>query len=181
MPDEQRPGNEPARRRGQRVQKSGEMDEFWSGIGVDIEGMSPKAQAVTGIVTGGVILLAAATVLIAVPQMWWLIFVFGWAVFPAFGVFARGVAGLIDSKPDRPEMSPANGRERELLGAIKNHGEITPVQAAMETSLTVAEADEMLGGLAEGGHLEVRVRGGGLFYALWDREDTGASGELEGR
>jgi len=40
----------------------------------------------------------------------------------------------------------------------------------METSLTVAEADEMLKGLAEGGHLEVRVRGGGLFYSLWEPE-----------
>ncbi|MDP9425215.1 MAG: hypothetical protein M3P37_04065 [Actinomycetota bacterium] len=40
----------------------------------------------------------------------------------------------------------------------------------METSLTEAEADEMLKGLAEGGHLEVRVRGGGLYYALWEFE-----------
>jgi hypothetical protein len=33
----------------------------------------------------------------------------------------------------------------------------------------VAEADEMLRELAEGGHLEVRVRGGAIFYALWAR------------
>ncbi len=49
----------------------------------------------------------------------------------------------------------------------------------METSLTVAEADGMLKELAEGGHLEVRVRGGGLFYALW--EPKGVAPELEGR
>ena len=40
----------------------------------------------------------------------------------------------------------------------------------METSLSVSEADTMLKELAEAGHLEVRVRGGGLFYAFW--EDT---------
>ena len=36
----------------------------------------------------------------------------------------------------------------------------------MDTSLTVTEADKMLRELVEGGHLEVRVRGGGLFYSL---------------
>jgi hypothetical protein len=51
----------------------------------------------------------------------------------------------------------------------------------METSLTVAEADEMLKELAEGGHLDVRVRGGGIFYALWEPDGEGAGRELEGR
>jgi hypothetical protein len=37
--------------------------------------------------------------------------------------------------------------------------------------LTVAEADRRLRELAENGHLEVRARGGAIFYALW--EDTG--------
>jgi hypothetical protein len=80
-----------------------DSDEFF---GLDVEKMSPKAQAVTGAVTGGLILLAAA-LLIAFTQFWWLIFIFGWAVFPAFGVFARGVAGLIDarSEPCRAAVS----------------------------------------------------------------------------
>lgn len=169
MPIERRSGNEPSRRQERRVRKSGDSEEFWSDIGVDVEGMSPRAQAVTGLVTGGLILLSAA-LLVAFTDFWWLIFVFGWAVFPAFGVFARGVAGMVDSRPEKPEIPSGNTRERELLEAIKDHGEITPAQAAMETSLTVSEADKMLGELAEGGHLDVRVRGGGLFYALWNRE-----------
>ena len=180
MPIERRSGDDPERRHGRRVEKPGDVDEFWSDIGVDVEGMSPRAQAVTGLVTGGLILLAAA-LLIAFTNFWWLIFVFGWAVFPAFGVFARGVAGLADSRPERSEISPESSRERELLEAIKNHGEITPVQAAMETSLTVSEVDKMLGELAQSGHLDVRVRGGGLFYALWDLGGGDGGGELEGR
>ena len=156
-----------------RGQRSGDTGEFWSDIGVDIEGMSPKAQAVTGLVTGGLILLSAA-LLIAFTNFWWLIFVFGWVVFPAFGVFARGVAGLVDHRSETP---PPDTRERELLEALRAHGEITPAQAAMNTSLTVSEADKMLKELAEGGHLDVRVRGGGLFYALWGCDDRG---ELEG-
>ena len=133
-------------------------------FGLDVEKMSPKAQAVTGVVTGGLILLAAA-LLIAFTQFWWLIFIFGWAVFPAFGVFARGVAGLVDTRSEPPA---ANARERELLEALQSSGELTPAQAAMETSLTVNEADEMLKELAAKGHLDVRVRGGGLFYGLWE-------------
>ena len=135
-------------------------------FGLDVEKMSPKAQAVTGVVTGGLILLAAA-LLIAFTQFWWLIFIFGWAVFPAFGVFARGVAGLVDTRSEPPA---ANARERELLEALQSSGELTPAQAAMETSLTVSEADEMLKDLAAKGHLDVRVHGGGLFYGLWETD-----------
>ncbi len=135
-------------------------------FGLDVEKMSPKAQAVTGVVTGGLILLAAA-LLIAFTQYWWLIFIFGWAVFPAFGVFARGVAGLVDTRSEPPA---ANARERELLEALQSSGELTPAQAAMETSLTVNEADEMLKDLAANGHLDVRVRGGGLFNRQWETD-----------
>lgn len=176
MAVERRSRHEPERRHERRVKEHSDSDEFWSDIGVDVEAMSPKAQAVTGIVTGGLILLSAA-LLIAFTNFWWLIFVFGWAVFPAFGVFARGVAGLVDSRPERPELPSESSRERELLEAIKEHGEITPAQAAMNTSLTVSEADEMLKNLAEGGHLDVRVRGGGLFYALWGYENRETSGD----
>jgi hypothetical protein len=140
-----------------------DSDDFF---GLDVDKMSPKAQAVTGVVTGGLILLAAA-LLIAFTNLWWLIFIFGWAVFPAFGVFARGIAGLVDTRSEPPA---ANARERELLEALQRSGELTPAQAAMETSLTVNEADEMLKDLAAKGHLDVRVRGGGLFYGLWEND-----------
>lgn len=173
---EKRPTHEPHRRTERGARKRSDADEFWSDIGVDIEGMSPKAQAVTGIVTGGLILLAAA-LLIAFTDLWWLIFVFGWAIFPAFGVFARGVAGLVET---RSEPLPANAREKELLEALQRRGELTPAQAAMETSLTVAEADAMLADLAAKGHLEVRVRGGGLFYGLWELRDGSGKRELKG-
>ena len=71
---------------------------------------------------------------------------------------------------------PAN-KERELLSAIRdNGGSITPAEAAMETSLTVREADQMLSELAGGGHLAVESKGGSLFYALPRRR----SSEIEG-
>lgn len=158
---EKRPDRDPESRR--RGHHGWDSDDFF---GLDVEKMSPKAQAVTGAVTGGLILLAAA-LLLAFTSFWWLIFIFGWAVFPAFGVFARGVAGLVDTRSEPPA---ANARERELLQALQRKGELTPAQAAMETSLTVNEADKMLEDLAAKGHLDVRVRGGGLFYGLWETD-----------
>jgi hypothetical protein len=81
-------------------------------------------------------------------------------------MLVRGVADL----PEGRAATLARGStESELLGALRQWGELTPTQAAMETSLSVVEADEMLRELAEGGHLEVRVRGGAIFYALWAR------------
>jgi hypothetical protein len=148
-----------------------DSDDFF---GLDVEKMSPRAQAVTGVVTGGLILLAAA-LLIAFTDFWWLIFVFGWMVFPAFGVFARGVAGLVETRSQPPV---ANARERELLKALQRRGELTPAQAAMETSLTVNEADKMLEDLAAKGHLDVRVRGGGLFYGLWESDSEAKGREI---
>ena len=150
-------------------------------FGLDVEKMSPKAQIKAGLVVLVPVAVAGVLVLALVPWLWWLIFVFGWTIFPAFGLLVRGIASLSGSPAELPA---SNSKERELLGALREHGELTLARVAMETSLTVAEADEKLKELAEGGHL-VRVRGGGLFYALWEPggEDAerGTERELEGR
>jgi hypothetical protein len=114
------------------------------------------------------VILLAAAFLVLFTDLWWLIFIFGWMVFPALGAFARGIAGLVESREE--ELPPKNNKERELLEALRDRGELTSAQAAVETSLTVREAEEMLKELAEGGHLEMRIRGGALSYSLWDHE-----------
>ncbi len=139
-------------------------DDFF---GLDVEKMSPKARIATAIAVIVPVAVAAVLVLTLVPYLWWLIFVFGWSIFPAFGLLIRGIAGLWD---EEGEVPIGNSKERELLEALREHRELTPARAAMETSLTVAEADGMLRDLAEGGHLEVRVKGGSLSYALWESE-----------
>lgn len=137
-------------------------------FGLDVERMSPKAQVTAGLAVIAPVLVATALVLTLGPFAWWLIFVFVWAALPAFGLLLRGIAKLSDGAGT--EQPVADVKERKLLGALRKYGESPPVWAAMETSLTVPEADEMLEGLAEGGHPEVRVRGCGLFYALWEPE-----------
>lgn len=171
---EKRPEPRPVYRR--RCGIFGDSQELCSSVRVDVEGMSPKARALTGVVTGGTILLAAA-LLVLFTNLWWLLFIFCWMVFPAVGTFARGVAGLMDSREE--QQLPQNSKERELLEALRDRGELTPAQAAVETSLTVRETDRMFKQLAEGGHLEIRVRGGTLSYSLWEHERRSGKGELE--
>lgn len=49
---------------------------------------------------------------------------------------------------------------------IERHDETTPARAALETSLTVEEADRKLSELAEREDLDVRVERGRLVYVL---------------
>ena len=62
---------------------------------------------------------------------------------------------------------PKFGAEKQLLLAIRGAGgRITPVQAALETSLTVDEAEEILTRFADRGHLLIEGQDGALYYAL---------------
>lgn len=126
-------------------------------FGLDVEAMSPRARVAVGLVMILPILLVTALFFTVLSDVWWIFMTYAWAVFPAFGLLIRGVSGFFD---DEGRLPSGNSKERELLRALHEHGDLTPAQAAMETSLTVCEADEMLKGLAEGGHLQVRVRAG---------------------
>ena len=169
---DRRPDHELGPRRGQSPRARSEDDFF----GLEAGRMSPKAQLTTSLVVIVPVVLAGV-LLIAFTNVWWIWFTFFWVVFPAFGLLVRGIAGLSESSTALP--AAPNSKERELLEALRREGELTPARAAMETSLTVAEADKMLKELAEGGHLEVRVRGGGIFYALWEPGAGEAGRELE--
>jgi hypothetical protein len=86
-------------------------------------------------------------------------------MFPASVLLALGLSRLEQQR--RKALSPRVGKERELLSAMRNNaGSITPAEAAMETSLTVSEADKMLSELAGAGHLQVGSSEGTLVYKL---------------
>ena len=133
-------------------------------FGIDAEKLGSRAQVAVALSVLVPAALGALVVLSLIPQLFWLVFVFGWTIFPAIGLLARGLAGMSDA---RPQQISRESRERELLMALREHGELTPVRAATETSLSVEEADRMLKELSAGGHVEVRARRGGLFYSLW--------------
>lgn len=69
----------------------------------------------------------------------------------------------------RPPLTDAGvTKEKELLETLRRCGGLTVAGAALETSLSVDEADRMLSALAAKGHLEVRVERGRLLYSLWE-------------
>jgi hypothetical protein len=176
---EQKPDRELEKRREGRARRSPDADEFWEGIGLDVDSMSPRAKVTTSLAVLIPVVAASVAVLFFFTSFWWFVFFFGWALFPAFALLLRGIAGLSEGE-GRRGLQGSNDRERELLGALREHDEITPTQAAMETSLTVEEADGMLKDLAAKGHLEARVRGGGIFYGLWPAEGAEKRGIEEG-
>ncbi len=141
-------------------------------LGMDTGAMGRGAKVSAALSVIGAVAVSGVFLFVFVPELWWLLTVYGWVVFPAFGLLAKGVSEVSKERPKRvSEAAPsALYPERELLEALRTHGELTPALAAMETLLSVAEADEMLGELAKDGHLEVRVKDGGVFYAMWGSE-----------
>ncbi len=72
---------------------------------------------------------------------------------------------LLGKRPG--ETGPRFGSEKQLLMAIRAADDgLTPVEAALETPLTVDEAEEILTNLADRGHLVVHSRDAALLYAL---------------
>jgi hypothetical protein len=130
-------------------------------------GGGPPVVLVVGLVVGGLFLFSMAGAFDFFP-----FFIFLWMVpfflIPAIGLSARSVAGLFEARARRPVDE--GRKEKEVLEALARHGELTPAGAALETSLSVTEADEVLSGLAKYGHIEVRAREGRLGYALWDTD-----------
>ncbi len=94
------------------------------------------------------------------------------------GVGAR-VAGTLSEWAVRPigqaglPLDPSEAertKEQELLEALDRCGKLTAVEAALETSLSVEDANRMLFEVAARGHLEVTVEHGRLYYAFWERD-----------
>ena len=98
-------------------------------------------------------------------RFWWLVLLLG-AAAPVALLAVRGWAS------GRSANDGSLAGERELLGALREHGELTPTAAAMLTPLTADEAAGMLERLAREGRLESTVGDGAVAYALRDRIAT---------
>jgi hypothetical protein len=136
-------------------------------------GIDPPFGPRTGLGGAGVIFLLVAVSLFSHFP----VFLLGWMVLfvllPMLGSSARRITLLLERRTTTPPAVPGERKEKELLRALALHGEITPTRAALETSLSVSEADRMLSELTKNGHLEVRARDGGLVYALWEHDRKG--------
>jgi hypothetical protein len=140
-------------------------------LGRDVEKMSPEARISAALSVLLAVGFSGVFLVAFVPSLWWIFTTYFWVAFPAFWLLTGGIAALGEGRPLRVSEEE---RERELLEAIRESGEISAAAAAARTSLTVAEADRRLRELAEHGHIEVRARGGAVFYALWGNgQETG--------
>jgi hypothetical protein len=83
------------------------------------------------------------------------------------GVGAR-VTGSLGERPTRQEVGIIERvKEKKLLRALGRRGKLTAVEAALESELSVEEANRILEELAFAGHLEVTVEHGKLLYSFW--------------
>jgi hypothetical protein len=125
-----------------------------------------------GLVIGGLFVLFVAGPGFHFLPLLFLIWAVPFFVVPAFAAAMRGLSGLADARTRERtgRVAEQESKERELLEALARRGELSPALAALETSLSVAEADRMLSDLAESGHLEVRAHEGRLGYALWEQD-----------
>jgi len=145
---------------GRSYARHGPRDFF----GLDVEKMGPRGRAVAALSVLLPVALSGLLLAVVVPQLWWVFTTYFWVAFPALGLLAGSVSGIGEERP--PRVSEAE-LERELLEAIRDGGEVSAASVAARTSLSVAEADRKLKALAENGHIEVRARGGAVFYSLW--------------
>ena len=127
------------------------------------ESPAPRPTSILNwrLVVWGALILLFSAVLSELTSMWWLVLLFGLAVPAVSALQARWAA------EGQPSPRPQD-RERELLGALDELGELAPTTAAMRTTLTVEEAAGMLEKLAKKGHLEARTQGAVVIYGLWE-------------
>ena len=130
-------------------------------------------------------LMLIRTLLVVGAGVWSFLFVssaFALATSPVSQIAALAVGtvplvliwrlGLFSTQREepRPAIPGPREKERELLGALAEVGQLTPVAAAMRTSLTVDEASALLDELARRGHLQMVIHDGVLVYALHGRD-----------
>ncbi len=119
--------------------------------------------------------LGVVCVLLApITSLWWLVLLCA-AVVP---IVLTIVPSLLDRPHRRSKGLDKKGKERELLGALAERGELTPATAAMWTSLTVEEASKMMDELAGKGYLKLQARNGVMTYALRERGRPPAPSEV---
>jgi capsular polysaccharide biosynthesis protein len=81
---------------------------------------------------------------------------------------ARRRARMV-SVPRLDPLETERIKEKELLQALGRRGKLTAVEAALETSLSVEEADRLLQDLAAKGQLQVDIEDGRLVFSFWER------------
>jgi hypothetical protein len=148
------------KRQTERAQDRRKLAGFWRNVGHDPY-VSMMAGMVLGFLVSLVSLFVVGPFLMRSPSSLLIIVIVALIMLLAL----RGIWQLRLRSPQSARTR--FGAEKQLLMAIQDSGgSITPIEAALRTSLTVDEADEILSRLANRGHLLVESRDGVLSCAL---------------
>lgn len=98
-------------------------------LGRDVQKMSPGARISVALSVLVPVGLSGVFLVAFVPSLWWIFTTYFWVAFPAFGLLTSGIAALSEGRPVRVSEEE---RERELLEAIQESGEISAAAAAAE-------------------------------------------------
>ncbi len=115
------------------------------------------------IVAGGACAVVFGALLVTRSGEWWWVFP---AVFCGLMPLAQGVRRLIlrEGTAGRAAKVPARDAEKEILRAAQGlQGRITAPQAALNTSLSIKEAQEMLERMTKEGHAVMNVTPDGII------------------
>ena len=134
--------------------------------------LAVRGLAAVGVAIWCVTVLAIGMNLAESAWEWTWIFGFG-TVVPALFLWQ---VGRLLTPGRRRSLPSAKDQEKELLEALAVRGEITPITAAMRTSLTADEAADILDRFAGKGHLQLRVEEGIQSYALREPDRRGLPG-----
>lgn len=119
--------------------------------------------ALVALLVWGLAVLAVTAGIAGATAFWWVV--------PLIGAAVPITLVMVQNRPPHNREDLGEIKVRELLDALREHGELTPTTAAMLTTLTVSEASEILESLARTGHLE--AQDGHLVYALRESDRRG--------
>jgi DNA-binding NarL/FixJ family response regulator len=129
-----------------------------------------RVLALLGAGFWSIMVLGVAVALAPLMHGFWVALVVAVGLAPpvvALVVITRAVTHQEQARRALP--GPAD-KEAELLRALEERGELTPMTAAMRTSLTVEESAAKLDELATKGYLQMELRDGVIVYSLYQRD-----------
>jgi len=136
------------------------------------ESENPPSSPASDLALGAVFFLGGIYMIFAFSSFFVFLIGFGCAAFGASSVAraltSSGYGEALGIPRNLRRSLPSPEKESELLCAVKESGAggASPAEAAIATSLTAREADEILSELAGRGHLEVESEKGTLFYSI---------------
>ena len=145
-------------------------------LGREVEKMSPGARISAALAVLVPVGLSGVFLVAFVPSLWWIFTTYFWVALPAFGLLSSGIGALSEGRPVRVSDEE---REQELLEAIRESGEISAACGSSEDLVDGRRGRQDAQELAQNGHLEVRARGGAIFYGLWGKRQE-AKRRIEG-